>query len=176
MTARFGRGMEKGAWASRLLSLYPTSQPPQPALETAGDLRVLGDRLLAAGFDLFVCLFVLEAPALYVLDALSGGIVGESPLFVPATLAALAPLVVTYSFVFEWRYARTPGKVWRGLVTATDAGEPCTGLASAVRNLCRYFDYLGIPPLVVGVIAALVSGRGKRLGDQLAGTVVVRAG
>jgi len=113
---------------------------------------------------------------LYVLDALTGGAVGESALFLPVTLAVLAPLVVTYSFAFEWRYARTPGKVWRGLVTVTDDGTPCTGSASAVRNLCRYLDYLGVPPLVLGVVAALTSAEGKRFGDRLAGTLVVRTG
>ena len=168
--------MKRTAWSSRLLSLYPTSQPPRPALDSAGDRDLVGDRVLAAGFDLLVCLFGLEAPVLYVLDAFTGGAFGESALFLPVTVAALAPLVVTYSFVFEWRYARTPGKVWRGLVTVTDDGTPCTGSASAVRNLCRYLDYLGVPPLVLGIGVALTSAEGKRLGDRLAGTLVVRAG
>lgn len=173
MAAHFA-GRMRGAWSSRLLSLYPTSEPPRPALDTAGDRRVLADRILAAGFDVLVCLFVVEAPVLYLLDAVTAGLLGESTIFLPLTLGSLAPLVVTYSFVFEWRYARTPGKVWRGLVTVTDDGAPCTGTASALRNLCRYLDYVGVPPLVVGVIGALVSTSGKRIGDRIAGTVVVR--
>jgi uncharacterized RDD family membrane protein YckC len=159
--------------SSRVLSLYPTATPPEPALDTAGDRRVLLDRVVAALFDVLVCLFVVEAPLVFVVDTLSAGLFGTSPLFLPITLLALGPLVVTYSFVFEWRYARTPGKVWRGLVTVDDEGTPCSALAAGARNLLRYVDYLGVPPLVVGVLSALLSRRGKRLGDRVAGTVVV---
>ena len=162
------------AWSSRVLSLYPTGEPPAPALDTAGERGVLWDRGLAALFDMLVCLFVVEAPLVFALDTLTAGLFGESPLFLPVTLLALGPLVVTYSFAFEWRYARTPGKVWRGLVTVTDDGEPCPALAAATRNLLRYVDYLGVPPLVVGLASALLSSRGRRVGDRVARTVVVR--
>jgi uncharacterized RDD family membrane protein YckC len=162
------------AWSSRVLSLYPASELPAPDLDTAGDRSVLLDRGLAALFDLLVCLFVVEAPLVFALDTLSAGLFGSSPLFLPVTLLALGPLVVTYSFAFEWRYARTPGKVWRGLITVTDDGEPPSALAAGTRNLLRYVDYLGVPPLVVGLLSALLSGRGRRLGDRAARTVVVR--
>jgi uncharacterized RDD family membrane protein YckC len=165
---------ETAPWASRLLSLYPTSQLPRPALDTAGDRSVVLDRMLAAGFDVFVCLFVVEAPLLFIADALTAGLLRDSPLFFPITFLALAPLVVTYSFAFEWRYARTPGKVWRGLVTVTDEGEHPSVVATGVRNLLRYVDYLGVPPVVLGVATALASADGKRLGDYAGRTVVVR--
>lgn len=165
---------EHSPWSSRLLSLYPTSQPPRPALDTAGNRSVLLDRGLAALFDALVCLFVVEAPLLFIVDALTGGLLRESPLFFPVTALLLPPLVVTYSFAFEWRYARTPGKVWRGLVTVDENGVPPSGVASGARNLLRYVDYLGVPPLVVGVVSALASSDGKRLGDYAARTVVVR--
>lgn len=165
---------ETGPWSSRLLSLYPTSQPPRPALETAGDRRLLVDRGLAAAFDALVCLVVLEAPLLFVTDALSAGLLGESPVFFPLAAALFPPLVVTYSFAFEWLYARTPGKVWRGLVTVGDGGAPPSALASGARNLLRYVDYIGVPPLVVGLASVLASSEGKRLGDYVGRTVVVR--
>lgn len=164
----------RAPWSSRLLSLYPTSRPPRPALDTAGDRDVLLDRVLAALFDVAVCLFVVESPLLFVLDALSAGRLAAAPWFLPLALLVLAPLVVTYSFAFEWRRARTPGKVWRGLVVVRDDGVPCSPTGSAVRNLFRYVDYLGVPPLVVGLASAILSPRGKRLGDRVAGTVVVR--
>lgn len=161
-------------WVSRLVGLYPTAQPPTPALETAGDREVLADRLLAGFADLLVCYLLLELPVLYVLDVLAGGAVASSPFAPALSLALLVPLYVTYSFGFEWRYARTPGKVWRELTTVMVDGSPCTLRASALRNLLRYVDLVGVPPLVVGMASATASPRGQRVGDRLARTVVVR--
>ncbi|MDZ7745462.1 MAG: RDD family protein [Halobacteriales archaeon] len=166
---------ENAPWSSRLLSLYPSRKPPEPQLETAGERGVLRDRIIAAAFDSFVCLFFLEAPILYIIDTLSGGRFGDSALFWIVALAALLPLASTYAFAFEWQYSRTPGKVWRRLITVTDDGTPCTLFASAIRNLARYLDYLGVPPLVVGVVVAAVDTDGKRIGDRIAETVVVRS-
>jgi len=53
-------------------------------------------------------------------------------------------------------------------------GSQCTLRASAVRNLLRYVDLLGVPPLVVGLASALVTG-GRRIGDHAADTIVVRS-
>ncbi|MFC7154383.1 RDD family protein [Halomarina halobia] len=161
-------------WTSRLLGLFPTARPPVPALDTAGDRDVLADRALAGIADLFACYLLVELPALYLLDALAGGTLVTAAVAPALSVAALVPLYVTYSFGFEWRYSRTPGKVWRELTTVTGDGDPCTLRASAVRNLLRYVDLLGVPPLVVGVVSAVRSPTGRRLGDRLAGTVVVR--
>jgi uncharacterized RDD family membrane protein YckC len=83
--------------------------------------------------------------------------------------------VSTYGFAFEWQYSRTPGKVWRRLITVSDDGTRCTLFASAVRNLARYLDYLGVPPLALGVAVAAFDDEGKRVGDRMAETVVVRS-
>ena len=167
---------ENAPWSSRLLSLYPSRKPPEPQLDTAGERGVLRDRILAAGFDALVCFVVIEAPLLWVLDVLSAGQFGESALFWVVGIAGLLPLVSTYGFAFEWQYSRTPGKVWRGLITVSADGAPCTLFASAVRNLARYLDYLGVPPLALGVVVAALDDQGKRVGDRMAETVVVRSG
>jgi len=166
---------ENAPWSSRLLSLYPSREPPEPRLDTAGRGAVLRDRILAAAFDALACLIAIEFPLLYVVDTLSGGRFGETTLFWIVALAALPPLASTYAFAFEWQYARTPGKVWRRLVTVGADGSPCTLFASAIRNLARYLDYLGVPPLALGVAVAAVETDGKRLGDRMAETVVVRS-
>jgi len=166
---------ENAPWSSRLLSLYPSGKPPEPRLDTAGKGGVLRDRILAAAFDALACLILLEAPLLYIVDTLSGGQFGDTALFWVVALAALLPLASTYAFAFEWQYARTPGKVWRRLVTVSADGTPCTLFASAIRNLARYLDYLGVPPLTLGVVVAAVDTDGKRLGDRMAETVVVRS-
>lgn len=155
--------------------LWPTRRQPAPVIESAGELSVLLDRVVAAVIDLTVCFVLVEAPVVYLLgelfpaayDALGGFVV-------LATLLALLPIYATYSFAFEWRYGRTPGKVNRGLLVVTADGDPCTLQASAVRNLSRYIDLLGVPPLVLGLLVMLATD-GRRIGDVLAVTVVVRS-
>lgn len=160
----------------RLLdSLLPTRYRPAPAMGSAGDVRVLLARGAAALVDLAICYVLLELPVFYAASVLfRGAFETNAATLALASVLVLVPLYLTYSFAFEWRFGRTPGKVNRGLLVVTaDGGVP--GLrAVAVRNLLRYVDLLGVPPLVVGAVVALASG-GRRIGDHLAGTVVVRA-
>lgn len=152
----------------------PTRQRPEPDLGTAGTRTVLIDRAVASGIDLLVSYVLIEAPVLYVLsevfptafEALGGAAVVLSVLL-------LLPVYVTYSFGFEWRYGRTPGKVNRGLLVVMADGGVCTARAAALRNLLRYVDLIGVPPFVVGLLCAAVTD-GRRVGDLVAETVVVR--
>ncbi|ELY99297.1 RDD domain-containing protein [Natrialba asiatica DSM 12278] len=136
------------------------------------------DRALAAGIDLGLCYVLLVAPISYVVLSVLPVLEAQGPVAVAISLGILVPVNLTYAFVFEWRYSRTPGKVARSLMVTTAEGEPCTLRASAVRNLLRYVDGLGVPPLLyaVGVLASAVSPSGQRVGDRLADTVVVRSG
>ena len=153
----------------------PTQRQPAPVLETADDRDVLLARGAAAAIDLFICYVLLESPIIYVGSVVFGetyeSLGGAVGLF---SLLALFPIFATYSFVLEWRYGRTPGKVNRGLLVVMADGRECTYRASAVRNLLLYVDLLGIPPVVVGLVTALVTD-GRRLGDLAAETVVVRS-
>lgn len=160
----------------RLLDRYlPTRQPPEPKLGTAGERSVLLDRGVAALIDLLASYLLIEVPALYVLsELLPSEFEALGGAAIVLSLVLLLPVYVTYSFALEWRYARTPGKVNRGLVVVMADGGSCTAKAAAVRNLLRYVDLVGVPPLVVGVVAASVLD-GRRVGDVLAGTVVVRS-
>lgn len=155
--------------------LAPTRRQPAPALETATDRGVLVARAGAAAIDLSICYVLLELPLLYLFgwlfpatyEALGG-------YAVAASLLVLLPLYSTYSFYFEWRYGRTPGKVNRGLLVVMADGSRLTLRAATVRNLLRYVDLLGVPPLVVGLLVATVAN-GRRVGDVVAGTRVVRS-
>jgi uncharacterized membrane protein SpoIIM required for sporulation/uncharacterized RDD family membrane protein YckC len=93
----------------------------------------------------------------------------------------LAVLVFLY-FVSLWGYftlfeglrnGQTPGKRWLGIRVVRDTGHPVTFGAAAARNLLRFADFLPPPYLLGGLFVAL-HPRGKRLGDIVAGTVVVR--
>lgn len=154
--------------------LLPSAKPPAPVLESVGERGVLLRRVLAAFIDLVICYVLLEIPFIYALsvvfpgqyEALGPGVVLYSFLY-------LLPLWSTYSFAFEWRFARTPGKVNRGLMVVDGDGTPCSLRGSALRNIARYLDVVGVPPLVVGTLLPLVTN-GRRIGDLLAGTDVVR--
>jgi len=160
----------------RLLdSLLPTRYRPAPAMGTAGEGRVLLARGGAALIDLLLCYVLLELPVFYAASVLfRAPFEASAGRLAVLSVLVLVPLYLTYSFAFEWRFGRTPGKVNRGLLVVTaDGGAPGVR-AVAVRNLLRYVDLLGVPPLVLGAVVALASG-GRRVGDHLAGTVVVRA-
>jgi len=86
------------------------------------------------------------------------------------------------NFLFFWGYytffeafwnGQTPGKRWTNLRVIKDSGRQITLFESMSRNLIRIVDYL--PSMyIVGIIAILISKENKRLGDLLAGTIVVR--
>ncbi len=80
-----------------------------------------------------------------------------------------------YPIVFELaRSGATPGKQAMGLRVVMDTGLPVTPAGSIIRNLLRTADFL---PLAYGfgIVAMLLNGQCKRLGDLAAGTLVVHA-
>lgn len=79
-----------------------------------------------------------------------------------------------YHALFEgFRNGQTPGKRRVGIRVVRDTGHPATFGAAAARNLLRAADFLP-PPYVLGALFVAVHPRAKRLGDIVAGTVVVR--
>jgi uncharacterized RDD family membrane protein YckC len=89
--------------------------------------------------------------------------------------------IVVY-FLMDWGYAialetlwsgRTVGKRLLGLRVIQRSGVRIGFYHAALRNLARPVDRLPLFYLVGGV-SALVSGSQQRLGDMLAGTLVVR--
>jgi hypothetical protein len=67
---------------------------------------------------------------------------------------------------------QTPGKRFLDLRVLKDSGASISPFDAIGRNLMRIVDSLpGI--YAVGVISVFLSGRNKRLGDYLAGTIVV---
>jgi uncharacterized RDD family membrane protein YckC len=138
------------------------------------DVEVAGpaSRLLAVTFDHLLLLagFLVLLVALALTAEL-----GDLPAQFGLHLAGL--LVVVYGFsqfvyftLFEIVGAgRTPGKRWTGLATVMDGGYALTPGASLIRNLFRILD--AIP---VMWILPLLDRRQRRLGDIVAGTLVVR--
>ena len=77
-----------------------------------------------------------------------------------------------YPVLFEVNGGATPGKRAMGLLVVHDNGTPISVAASLLRNLLRVADFL---PLLygVGLVSMLSNRRFQRLGDLVAGTLVV---
>jgi uncharacterized membrane protein SpoIIM required for sporulation/uncharacterized RDD family membrane protein YckC len=86
-------------------------------------------------------------------------------------------------FVTFWGYfalfeafsgGRTPGKRRLGIRVIMDTGHPLTFQAALVRNLVRLVDLQPVGTYGVGALFVFFNQRHKRLGDAVAGTIVVR--
>jgi uncharacterized RDD family membrane protein YckC len=89
-------------------------------------------------------------------------------------LVTLVSVIMGYPVLFETlTRGRSPGKMALGLRVVRDDGGPVRFRHALVRALVQIVDFF-ILVGAVGVIASLGSAKGKRLGDMLAGTVVIR--
>ena len=149
----------------------PTPEGVDLTLTLAG----LGSRFVAALTDLLIQGTVVLAAALLFVgttafseDATASG-VGAAVFFVVFFLVMFG-----YDILFEvLASGRTPGKRVSGIRVVRVGGQPVGFLTSSVRNLLRLIDILPFGYLV-GCIAVLASPRNQRLGDIVAGTLVVR--
>jgi uncharacterized RDD family membrane protein YckC len=82
-------------------------------------------------------------------------------------------LMYGYFMLFEsiWN-GQTPGKRLTHIRVIKDSGQPITAIDAVGRNLLRLVDQLPFA-YGIGVLCAWISPQSKRLGDYVAGTVVV---
>ncbi len=88
----------------------------------------------------------------------------------------LAHFAVEFGYFIVWEMlanGRSPGKYIIGLRVVRRDGRPIDLRASVVRNLMRIVDMLP-EYYVVGLVAIVLSPSGERLGDHVAGTIVIR--
>jgi uncharacterized RDD family membrane protein YckC len=108
---------------------------------------------------------------------------------------AVALMLIAF-FVIYWFYGglfetymngQTPGKRLMGIRVLTIDGQPINGLQAVLRNLLRYLDIMpplplfalgielpfGIPIFTLGIVVMALNKRYQRLGDFVAGTMVV---
>jgi uncharacterized RDD family membrane protein YckC len=101
----------------------------------------------------------------------------QSPLWVLAALVfVIFLLMFGYFAAFELAWnGQTPGKRVIGIRVVKDSGRPLTPAETIGRNLLRIVDQL--PAFyALGVLVALLNAQNKRLGDFIAGSIVVREG
>lgn len=143
-------------------------------------LASIGNRFLACAIDhalqaLTIILMVIAFAALASYSRL-GNQLSNAPNWVYALLIVILFLIVSgYFAFFEWLWSgQTPGKRWLKLRVIREDGRPVTFWEAAVRNLLRSLDMMPAPFYSIGLISVFSSSRDQRVGDFVAGTVVVR--
>lgn len=131
----------------------------------------LGTRMASGLVDVVVTVLLLVAV---------GSVVSVAVLDTDAALAwvgvigsLVAVLLVVPTVVETLTGGRSPGKLALGLRTVRDDGGPISAQHAFVRQLVavvEVYAFTGAPAF----FSALLSRRGKRLGDHAAGTYVVR--
>ena len=143
-------------------------------------LASIGNRFLACAIDhtiqvLTVVVMVIAFTIVANFSSL-GDQISSAPKWVKAVLIVVVFLLVSgYFAFFEWLWSgQTPGKRWMKLRVIREDGRPITFFEAAVRNILRDFDIMPFPFYSIGLISVFVSGKDQRVGDMVAGTVVVR--
>jgi uncharacterized RDD family membrane protein YckC len=147
--------------------------PEQVPLEFM--LAGIGSRFMAAFLDTLILV------GLMLLVAVGEGLWIAHPLFGTGSNIWIQALATLLFFLVFWGYyiifeiawkGQTPGKRWAGIRVIKDTGRPINPFEAIARNLVRLVDYL--PGFYgVGVVTMLLNSRNQRLGDLVAGTLVV---
>jgi uncharacterized RDD family membrane protein YckC len=152
--------------------------PEQTSIEFP--LAGIGSRFLAILLDILVQI----GTAIVLLLMFVGlgfsvrGALGRIPSSAGPWIAALLiflgfVLMYGYFILFEtiWN-GQTPGKRLTHIRVIKDTGQPITAIDAVARNLMRLIDQMPFG-YGIGVLCAWISPQSKRLGDYVAGTVVV---
>ena len=143
-------------------------------------LASIGNRFIACAIDHAIqvfTLFVIVIIFLFVADVADlGSRVSSAPKWVIALLIIFVFLLMSgYFAFFEWLWrGQTPGKRWLKLRVIREDGRPISFFEAVVRNLLREFDIMPFPFYSIGLVSVFATERDQRVGDLVAGTVVVR--
>ena len=137
-------------------------------------LADLGSRASALLLDLLIVVGILSLITLAVFLLRR---VGLDFLSLGGTILILAIFVLVWGYfmLFEGLSGgRTPGKRVLGLRVIHVGGEPLSFQGAVLRNLIRLVDLQPGGTGMAGAVSILVNSRAQRLGDIVAGTLVVR--
>jgi uncharacterized RDD family membrane protein YckC len=132
----------------------------------------LGTRAIAQVLDLLILAGVLLA--IFFVAVGLGVATGSEALFNLTFGVGSFVVVFGYFWVSEaiWSGQTIGKKVFR-LRAVGDRGEPLTFAQAGIRNIVRVVDFMPYG-YGVGLVVLFVNGKGKRLGDLAAGTIVVK--
>jgi len=143
-------------------------------------LASIGNRFIACAIDhviqgLAIALIALTAVILMNIPSVERAISNAPKWVLALMIIMLFVIFAGYFAFFEWAWSgQTPGKRWLKLRVLREDGRPITFWEAAVRNLLRTFDMMPAPFYSIGLISVFSSSRDQRIGDMVAGTVVVR--
>ncbi len=143
-------------------------------------LASIGNRFLACAIDhalqILAIILMIIAFTLIANYSSVGEQLSNAPKWVKALLIVIIFLILSSYFAFfEWIWnGQTPGKRWLKLRVIREDGRPVTFWEAAVRNLLRTLDMMPAPFYSIGLISVFLSSADQRVGDMIAGTVVVR--
>jgi uncharacterized RDD family membrane protein YckC len=159
------------------LELYTVRTPEM--VDFSFQLAGPGSRFLAWLIDtliVFLILFVV-AVLLFFLGILSSLVGGLSAFLFSVAIFLVLKFIVTtfYSVYFEVRWnGQTPGKRALNLRVLGENGTRLNMTQAMIRNLLRALDSMPLFSYVPGLISMAVTEHSQRIGDVLAGTVVIR--
>lgn len=140
------------------------------SIETAG----LGSRFAALALDSFYQILVLSLLSLLVLAFDSYVFELSQITHLALYSVAVFVLFIVYYFVFEWLWdGQTPGKRFFGMRVMMSSGLPLTVTAALARNAVRVVDFLPLS-YGFGALVSVSNPLNQRMGDLVAGTIVVR--
>jgi len=178
--AQCGARVESAGAAPATSNARPTApqtarQAQSPEASTALEFAGLGRRFAAHLVDGFLCLIAYLVIGSMVASQ-TGGMTddGFSMEGAPALAAILLTFVVTlgYFAVLESTPSgKTLGKLIAGIRVADASGGKASFGQALMRNILRLVD--GLVFYIVGIILILNSDKKQRLGDRVAGTVVL---
>jgi len=116
--------------------------------------------------------FIIDNLLACLVSILSVGLIHTNSSIVAGTVLCFTYL--GYFFIFEVLWSRTPGKFMQGLVVRNIDGTRSSLKSHLIRTIARLLE--ANPILFGGIpagIAIISSARKQRIGDSLAGTVVV---
>jgi uncharacterized RDD family membrane protein YckC len=148
--------------------------PEQIALELP--LAGIGSRSLACVIDSLIQIalaFLIFLISLGLTLAFPGSSSLVKSIGIAAMILVLFFLIWGYFALFEiiWN-GQTPGKRIAGIRVIKESGRPITPVESIGRNLVRIIDFL--PAFyALGLISMMLNKRNKRLGDFVAGTLLI---
>lgn len=170
------------------MSVRPSDRSADPArapLDTTADVetpehvlfrhRVAGPARRAVAW---LVDFLIRAAIVALVTVL---LISVNPIFRGEWDSATVGLGAVIVFLVEWGYyvlceslwsGRTPGKRALGLRVVKEGGYPITVTDSVLRNLLRAADFLPMG-YAAGLSVMIWDGRFRRLGDLVAGTMVV---
>jgi uncharacterized RDD family membrane protein YckC len=132
----------------------------------------LGTRAIAQLLDLLILAVILIAVLL--LGFAAGIIAGSDTITSLIDIIGGFVVVFGYFWVSESLWSgQTIGKKAFRLRAVGDRGEPLTFMQAGIRNVVRIADFLPYG-YGVGLVVMFANGKGKRLGDLAAGTIVVK--